>query len=122
MAAKTEKASDKSEDVKTADVQDAPADSAKSAPEADTAEEAAVAQEDAGGQIVSNLHGEVSIVGTGNARESVSPLEDVPDDLSKLDLDDIRVRAGLKAYRNQIDVAGSDPNMVKKIDAVLRGY
>ena len=71
------------------------------------------------GQVTQNLHGEVFVSGP-DGQEPVAPMEDVPDDLSSLDATDPMTRAQLKAYRNQIDVANTDPNMVKKIDAFLR--
>ena len=101
--------------AKDADKVSAPADENKGADVADKSADTS------GGIVTQNLHGAVFLDGD-DGRESVAPMEDVPDDLSSLNLDDARTRAELKAYRNQIDVAGSDPNMVKKIDAVLRSH
>lgn len=124
MAKASDKAAEKdkqSADEKSADdvQKSAPADMPED--EADSTAEADAKKPKSAGIMGQTLHGDVFIDGD-NGRESIAPMEDVPDDLNSLDLDDVRVRAELKAYRNQIDVANSDPNMVKKIDAVLRNY
>lgn len=66
------------------------------------------------------LKGDAYVVTSDNGRELVAPLtEDEADDVSKLDLSDVRTRAALLAYRNQIDLDRSDPNKVAQIDALL---